>query len=74
MTIHLNGTEEVNIKDKDNGFQDITINGLDYQQSDGTIRKVNIIFPNAKIDADTRNIITYADNVDKSLWTLELEE
>ena len=74
MIIHLNGSEEIKIKDKDNGFQDIAINGLDYQQSDGTIRKVNVILPNVKIDVDTKNILAYADKIDKSLWTLELSE
>lgn len=74
MILHLNGTEEIKVINKDNGFQDITINGLNYQQSDGTIRKVNVILPNVKINSDIKDILVYVDEVDKSLWTLELEE
>lgn len=78
MIIHLNGSEEINIKDKSNGFQEITINGIDLRLSDGTIQKGRMIIPNSRFDPamslDVGKLEAYADNVDKSLWTLELKE
>lgn len=78
MTIHLNGSEEVNIKDKDNRFQEITINGIDFKLPDGTTQKGRMIIPNGRFDpamsVDVSKLVAYADNVDKSLWTLELKE
>ena len=78
MVIHLNGSEKVNIKDKDNGFQEITIDGIDFKLSDGTTRKGRMVIPNSRFDpamsVDVSKLEAYADNVDKSLWTIELKE
>lgn len=74
MIFQLNGTEDIKITNKDNNFQDITINGLDYQEADGTIRKVNVILPNAKLNLEEKTLIAYANEIDKSSWALELED
>lgn len=78
MILHLNGSEEVNIKDKDNGFQEITINGIDLKLPDGTTQKSRMVIPNSRFEpamsVNVSKLEAYADNVDKSLWTLELKE
>lgn len=74
MVFHLNDAEDIKIIDKDNGFQDIIINGINYQQKDGTIKKVNITLPNVKLNLKEKTLMAYANEIDKSLWTLELED
>lgn len=54
MLINLDGSEKIKIKDKGNGFKDVTISGVNFRYPDGNIEKGTIVIPECKIESDDK--------------------
>ena len=82
MLINLDGTERIKIKDKGNGFKDVTISGVTFRCPDGNIKKGTIVIPECtiettvipecKIEIDNEFVVFPDEN--KVLYTVEFNE
>lgn len=81
MVINLDGTEKIKIKDKGNGFKDVTISGVNFRCPDGNIKKGTIVIPECTIETtvipeciiETNNEFIAFPDENKVLFKTEFE-
>ncbi len=71
MVINLDGSEKIKIKDKGNGFKNVTISGVNFRYPDGNIGKGTIVIPECKFESD--NEIAAFPDENKVLFKTEFE-